>query len=468
MPTFTYTALDDHSATGGTFAGGINGDGQIVGSYVDVNGAHGFLYSGGSYITLDDPSGQTLVYGINISGQIVGEYRDGSGYSHAFLYSSGSYTTLPAPSASTFNTRAYAINDQGQIVGQHDDASGVHGFFYSGGSYTTLDDPSSSTGQTQALGINDNGQIVGGYITQSGEHGFLYSGGNYTTLDVPSAFLTVAYGINGDGQITGLYTDVNGQHGFLYSGGAFTRIDDPLAAGNTQAFGINGSGQIVGAYQDASGGEHGFLASSDLDNGPEAPTLTITNHAVSVTAGGSVSLPISATAVDSDDKLSVTISGVPSFEKIKAPSGDVVTSQKKGTTYTYTIAAGNVGQGISGLVLSSSYKGKGHPVSSLTVTSTNSTTGESASAPAQTITVTDPPASQTDVSNFATLGYSDDNAPSAFIGDAGPHAASASLLRQYLASSFVTTAGDLSGTPISDPSQSREQWLTLPHAGAAA
>jgi len=52
---------------------------------------------------------------------------------------------------------------------------------------------------------------------------------------------------------------------------------------------------------------------------------------------------ITASPVDSDDKLSVTISGVPAFESITTPSGDTVTSQlvhgRAGGTFTFTISA---------------------------------------------------------------------------------------------------------------------------------
>ena len=67
------------------------------------------------YTALDDPlavSGFsfTTAYGINSSGQIVGSYRDVvSGATHGFLYSGGTYTTLDVPSATL--TEARAIND---------------------------------------------------------------------------------------------------------------------------------------------------------------------------------------------------------------------------------------------------------------------------------------------------------------------------------------------------------------------
>jgi len=130
--------------------------------------------TGGTYTTIDDPSAtSTQAFGINDMGQIVGSYGNESG-SHGFLYSggtNGTYTTLDDPSA-TQGTFAQGINASGQIVGYYKNASGTHGFLYSGGTYTTLDDPLATNG-TQAFGINDMGQIVGTYDNASGNHGFL-------------------------------------------------------------------------------------------------------------------------------------------------------------------------------------------------------------------------------------------------------------------------------------------------------
>ena len=89
MPIYTYTTFDDPLATGGdTQALGINDAGQIVGFYEDSSlKLHGFLKSGSTYTTLDDPSatGNTVANGINASGQIVGDYINATGY-HGFLY----------------------------------------------------------------------------------------------------------------------------------------------------------------------------------------------------------------------------------------------------------------------------------------------------------------------------------------------------------------------------------------------
>jgi probable HAF family extracellular repeat protein len=122
-----------------TVANDINNLGQIVGSYSNLGGTYGFLLSGGTYITLDDPvakPGTTQALGINDAGHIIGQYYDASNLSHAFLYSGGAYTTIDPPSALT--ATASGINDAGQIVGTYNDASlRSHGFLYSGGTYIT-------------------------------------------------------------------------------------------------------------------------------------------------------------------------------------------------------------------------------------------------------------------------------------------------------------------------------------------
>jgi hypothetical protein len=114
-----------------------------------------------------------------------------------------------------------------------------------------------------------------------------------------------------------------------------------------------------------------------------------------VQAGGSVSLGITATPVDSDDQLSLSISGLPSYESITAPAGNTVTSslQSNGThTWTITEGSSTTGQPLTGLTLSSSYTGTDHPVATFTVTASNTTSGETATSASQTMAVTDPPA----------------------------------------------------------------------------
>jgi hypothetical protein len=62
--------------------------GQIVGIYFDSSSnEHGFLYSNGTYTTLDDPLGArgTSPRGINAMGLIVGSYSDSGSHAHGFL-----------------------------------------------------------------------------------------------------------------------------------------------------------------------------------------------------------------------------------------------------------------------------------------------------------------------------------------------------------------------------------------------
>ena len=68
------------ATTGTSQAWGINDFGQIVGGYTGAGAFHGFLYSGGTYVTLDDPlaTGLTTAFDINNLGQIVGFYTDAS------------------------------------------------------------------------------------------------------------------------------------------------------------------------------------------------------------------------------------------------------------------------------------------------------------------------------------------------------------------------------------------------------
>src|SRR5262249_41823721 len=138
MPVYNYTTIDDPLDTGTMLPLGglaINNSGQIVGNYTDSNGTvHGFLYSKGTYTTLDDPSGATVPLGINNLGQIVGEYADPSNTVPGSLYSNSPYTSLDHPLANlTGNgngTLALGINDTDQIVGTYDNASGWHGFLF--------------------------------------------------------------------------------------------------------------------------------------------------------------------------------------------------------------------------------------------------------------------------------------------------------------------------------------------------
>jgi probable HAF family extracellular repeat protein len=178
-----YTTIDVPGAYN-TFAEGINASGQIVGYYQTQEGSgyvnHGFIYNGGSYTILEDPAAPpipgasvsgTAVLDINARGQIVGYYNDSTGFFHGFVYSGGTFTTLDNP-LGVGGTSLTGINDAGEIVGLYGDDVGTHGFLYSRGTFTTIDYPT-SPGNSFATDISNSGQIVGYYGDAHTIHGFL-------------------------------------------------------------------------------------------------------------------------------------------------------------------------------------------------------------------------------------------------------------------------------------------------------
>ena len=275
----TYTDIDNPlGAPLGTLSN-INDSGEIVGYYspgnVLVNGLFSeFLYSNGTYTTISDPlayktgsssdATYTIAYAINDSGAIVGYYEDADNatHDHGFLYSNGTYTTIDdALGASNGGTEATGINDSGAIIGSYQGSDNQeHGFLYSNGTYTTLNDPLADDG-TELQGINNAGQIFGNYIGSNDVNpGFLYSNGIYTTINDPLGTAIVLAGMNDSGEIVGSYEDSNFKwHGFLYNNGTYTTIDDPLGTFGTHLTGINDAGEILGYYVETNGTQYGFI-----------------------------------------------------------------------------------------------------------------------------------------------------------------------------------------------------------------
>jgi probable HAF family extracellular repeat protein len=229
----TYTAISDPLGVD-TYALGINNSGQIVGAYENSKSQlFGYVYQNGTYTTLDVfGSRDATAQGINDAGQIVGRYTVGDVMS-GFLYSNGSYTSIQP---------AYGINNSGQVVGTSNNDPNLS-FIYNKGTYTTLSVPGST--YTAAAGINDPGQVVGTYgaIVPGNFRGFLYSRGDYTTVSNPLApDNTGLFGINNRGQIVGSY-GIGG--GFLLSDDTYTTIDYPGGI-VIASLSINDRGQIVG------------------------------------------------------------------------------------------------------------------------------------------------------------------------------------------------------------------------------
>jgi uncharacterized membrane protein len=84
----------------------------------------------GIFTTIDVPGAVkgTVANGINASGQIVGTYQDSVGFHGFELTTKGIFITIDVPGAIAGTTEAFGINSQGQISGFFTDSLGVHGF----------------------------------------------------------------------------------------------------------------------------------------------------------------------------------------------------------------------------------------------------------------------------------------------------------------------------------------------------
>jgi uncharacterized membrane protein len=266
----------DFPAGTGTVALDISAAGEIVGSYNDISGTHGFRRSRtGEFESIDIPgSNFTRVAGINSSGDVVGTYRlatDLMTARHGFLLRDGEFTTIDPPGA--VFTNPLGINSAGDIVGRFcttlpctPEGTNVHGFLLRDGAFSVIDVPMSNG--TNAWKINARGDIVGGYTDADGSRKIFtlrLRERDYSTVDVFGAGEPRLDngGINSRGEIVGSYCEVTPCQGdaqsFLLalSSSAFERISFPGSI-RTNAFGINSRGDIVGTYEDATGA-HGFL-----------------------------------------------------------------------------------------------------------------------------------------------------------------------------------------------------------------
>jgi hypothetical protein len=144
--------------------------------------------------------------------------------------------------------------------------------------------------------------------------------------------------------------------------------------------------RVVATSTDNDGGGTVTATSAPTSAATDQPPILTVPSTLTVSAGGSVALPIGVSTFDKDDTFSVAITGLTKYESVTALSDHKTFS---GNSITLTQA-----EVVGGLQLNSTYKGSGQPVNSLTVIASDITAGESISSAAQTITVTDPPLDQ--------------------------------------------------------------------------
>jgi probable HAF family extracellular repeat protein len=217
------TVLDIPGAKG-TEVVKLNDRGQVVGEYSQdtpiVNNSanpRDYLWDRGRVTTIEIPGAdpvRTEPLGLNNRGQVVGPYLDRNGALHGFLWDEGRITTIDVPGAT--GTSPTAVNDRGQLLGVYTDAAGAfHGFVLSRGRYVSFDAPDQGDFPLP-LDINNRGQIVGytvdDPVTMAGARGFLLAKGARgpaTPISFPGAPGTIATGINDQGQIVGFYENPN-------------------------------------------------------------------------------------------------------------------------------------------------------------------------------------------------------------------------------------------------------------------
>jgi hypothetical protein len=135
----------------------FNSNGSIL-----VSG--GFVKKGVFYPVNYPGSTSTTVTAINDLDEVVGTYSDSNGR-HGFLYKHGVYTSFDFP-AGWINVRVIAVNNNDEIVGNYqsfDPMAIIHGFTYENGNYQSFN-AFNSAGPGDATiptGINDFGEISG-------------------------------------------------------------------------------------------------------------------------------------------------------------------------------------------------------------------------------------------------------------------------------------------------------------------
>ena len=157
----------------------------------------------------------------------------------------------------------------------------------------------------------------------------------------------------------------------------------------------SGTGTTIGSDTGTTTGSGTGTTTSSGSTHPVAPTLTVTDHSLSVSPGDKVSLGIGVSVPNASDNVSVTISGLPKYETI--------TDKLDGKTFSGSSVTLTAAEVNSGLTLNNSYQGHGHPSATLTVTA-HDATGTPITSAAQTITVKDPPATTNSGSSTTSGG----------------------------------------------------------------
>ena len=145
-----------------------------------------------------------------------------------------------------------------------------------------------------------------------------------------------------------------------------TNTNQTIVFANTTA---NAETAKTGSMEVVLNGQLGLASKNFVVSEPPL-ALTVSSSSLYLPAGGSVALPISVSPVDLDDTISVSISGLASYEFVTDNLDH--TTFNGGKTGSVTLTAAEVNSGLS---LNSAYTGTGRPVNTLTVAVSNTTPG---------------------------------------------------------------------------------------------
>jgi probable HAF family extracellular repeat protein len=254
---YTYTNIDVAGATE-TLAWDVNNHGQVAGQSIDAdNISHGFVYSNGSYASIDGPSGSmgSAAFGVSDTGTVVGYYNDAAG-SRGFIYEGGVYQDFYI--AGSFFTVVRGISSNGRYI------TGSYGM---GDLYQNAFIVDRLTNELRLVqpgallnGVNDSGVAVGNSFLDS-QQPFTYDFATNTTTSQPMPG-TRFRDISTDGTIVGftlwdLTTSIIGKPG------SFADIPSPSGYPNFLVEGINDMGWLSGSaynYEEDLPWSHGYIA----------------------------------------------------------------------------------------------------------------------------------------------------------------------------------------------------------------
>jgi autotransporter passenger strand-loop-strand repeat protein len=416
------------------------------GTIVDSGGVLGVLSYGNASSTIVGSGGTLELFGsasaLNLTINAGGTLKVADGYSLS-NFAIGSSATLDvasggAASGTTVNSGGTEIVSAGGTATGTATNKGGYEDVLSGGitSNTTI------SGGTLEL---TSGGSAAGVITFAGSGGVLKIDGTTMPTNAISGFAP------GDTLDLAGVTYSSAGTVTLKAGNALQIVEGGVTYKLQLDSSQNYSEDSFALSSDGSGGTKVTMTVPSGAETTETPSLTVSSS-LSVSPGGSIPMGITATPVDSDDTVSITIKGVPSYEKITAGPGETVTTTKgPASTTTYTITSTTPGAAITDLTLTSTYNKNKVVTNTFTVTASNTTSGETATSLSKTVTVTDPPILTANATNGA------------------PPSSPPSLDQMVAVFTQFIAAGspDLNGTPItnavSQTVTSEEQFLAQPH-----